>query len=238
MDRRALPQTRGSGAQGAIDLGISLPKGDGREGEQSPRSLTSFGFLYNWADNFLDHIGYFAELKRSEKSPEAAEGRIRNVKELMATLDGAATSGQAPVDCLQNFLEELMLDAEREEEEEGQDDAVTLITMHSCKGLEYPHVYIVGMEEGLLPHSRAKEEGTLDEERRLFYVALTRAMQTLTLSHCRCRKKHGTPMACHPSRLLSDLPSELVEHADNKAKEPVSIESGKKLFDVVREAVG
>ena len=74
--------------------------------------------------------------------------------------------------------------------------------MHSCKGLEFPHVYIVGLEDGLLPHSRSKVEGTLDEERRLFYVAITRAMQTLTISHCGGRKKYGALMPCHPSPFL------------------------------------
>ncbi len=78
--------------------------------------------------------------------------------------------------------------------------------MHSCKGLEFPHVYIVGMEDGLLPHSRSKVEGTLDEERRLFYVAITRAMQTLNISHCAGRKKYGQVMPCHPSPFLKELP--------------------------------
>jgi superfamily I DNA/RNA helicase len=194
--------------------------------------------LYNWADRFLDLIGYFNELRRAEKSAEASEARIRNVRELMATMDGAGSGAESPYDRLQTFLEEITLDTEREEEDEGPDNAVTLITMHSCKGLEFPHVYIVGLEEGLLPHSRSKEEGTLDEERRLFYVGLTRAMQTLTLSHCRSRKKFGQAVPCHPSRFLNDLPSELVERADEKGKQPVAPESGKKLFDVVREAVG
>ena len=79
--------------------------------------------------------------------------------------------------------------------------------MHSCKGLEFPNVYIVGMEDGLLPHSRSKAEGTLDEERRLFYVAVTRAMQTLTISHCGGRKKYGAIMPCHPSPFLKELPA-------------------------------
>ena len=110
--------------------------------------------------------------------------------------------------------------------------------MHSCKGLEFPHVYIVGLEDGLLPHSRSKEEGTLDEERRLFYVAITRAMQTLTISHCASRKKYGQNLSCHPSRFLNELPSELVEYADEKAKQPVAADSGKNMFAAMRESLG
>lgn len=193
------------------------------------------GLLQNWANHFLDSIGYFNELRRSEKNPEASEARIRNLKELMATLDGDH-SQQNPYERLQAFLEEITLDTEREEEDEGPENAVTLITMHSCKGLEFPNVYVVGLEEGLLPHGRSAAENTLDEERRLFYVAITRAMQTLNLSHCQSRKKYGTPVPCHPSRFLHDLPPELVEHADEQAKKPVPRESGKALFDFVRAA--
>jgi superfamily I DNA/RNA helicase len=141
------------------------------------------------------------------------------------------------MDRLQLFLEEITLDEEREEEDEGPDDAVTLITMHSCKGLEFPHVYIVGLEDGLLPHARSKAEGTLDEERRLFYVAITRAMHTLTISHCGARKKYGQPLPCHPSRFLGELPEELVEHANEKAKQPVTVETGKNMFATLRGVV-
>ncbi len=144
--------------------------------------------LRDWADNFLNETGYFAELRRLEKNPENAESRVRNLRELMATMDGV---GNAPTERLENFLENITLDSDREEEKENTGDAVTLITMHSCKGLEFPHVFIVGLEDGLLPHSRSKAEGTLDEERRLFYVAVTRAMQTLAISHCGGRKKYG-----------------------------------------------
>jgi superfamily I DNA/RNA helicase len=92
------------------------------------------------------------------------------------------------------------------------------------------------MEDGLLPHARSKDEGTLDEERRLFYVALTRAMQTLAISHCLARSKYGKPTPCHPSPFLKDLPPELVERGDDKAKQPVSVEAARTHFDAVRAA--
>jgi superfamily I DNA/RNA helicase len=199
------------------------------------------GWLQTWADRFLDEIGYFEELRRSEKNPESAEARIRNLKDLIATLDatGQSEGANAPgLDRLQTFLEDITLDSEREDEEDEKGDAVTLITMHSCKGLEFPHVYVVGLEDGLLPHSRSKLEGTLDEERRLFYVAITRAMQSLTISHCASRKKYGQLMPCHPSPFLKELPAELVEHADEKARQPVAAEAGKDMFSAMRNSLG
>jgi superfamily I DNA/RNA helicase len=78
----------------------------------------------------------------------------------------------------------------------------------------------------------------MDEERRLFYVAITRAMQTLTISHCVTRKKYGQPLPCHPSRFLRELPSDLVESQDEKSKAPVSVTAGKSLFDAMRAATG
>ena len=193
--------------------------------------------LQAWSDNFLNETGYFAELRRLEKNPENSESRVRNLREFMATMDRPAGGGQSPAERLGNFLEEITLDSDREEEEENTGDAVTLITMHSCKGLEFPHVFIVGLEDGLLPHSRSKVEGTLDEERRLFYVAVTRAMQTLTISHCGGRKKYGQVLPCQPSPFLKELPEELVEHSDSKSKTTVGQESGKGLFAAMRQAV-
>ena len=190
--------------------------------------------LQTWADNFLNETGYFAELRRLEKTPEASEARVRNLKDLMTTMDGV---GNAPTERLENFLEGITLDSDREEEKENTGDAVTLITMHSCKGLEFPHVFVVGLEDGLLPHSRSKVEGTMDEERRLFYVAVTRAMQTLTISHCGGRKKYGQVLPCHPSPFLKELPEELVEHSDAKSKTPVAQDSGKNLFAAMRSAI-
>jgi DNA helicase-2/ATP-dependent DNA helicase PcrA len=193
--------------------------------------------LQVWAEHFLAETGYLAELKRSEKTAEASESRVRNLKELVATLDGGQPATPKPAERLETFLDQLALDSSREEEEEHTGDAVTLITMHSCKGLEFPHVYIVGLEDGLLPHSRSKLEGTLDEERRLFYVAITRAMQSLSISHCLGRKKYGAMTPCHPSPFLKELPPELVELADEKGKRPVPADAGKSRFDSLRSAL-
>jgi superfamily I DNA/RNA helicase len=191
--------------------------------------------LQQWAEAFLEEVGYTADLRRGEKTPEAADSRVRNLKELVATLSSGAAN---PLESLQSFLDDLTLDAGREEEKEDAGDLVTLITVHSCKGLEFPHVHIVGLEDGLLPHSRSKTEGTLDEERRLFYVAITRAMETLSLSHCVARKKFGSLTPCHPSPFLSEIPPDLLESADTKSKQPVSVESGRNLFAAMRLAAG
>jgi superfamily I DNA/RNA helicase len=110
--------------------------------------------------------------------------------------------------------------------------------MHSCKGLEFPKVYIVGAEEGLIPHARSASEGGLDEERRLFYVAITRAMQTVSISHCEGRRKYGQLAPCHPSRFLKELPAEAVEHVETAPAVPVSVEAGRNLFAAVRATLG
>jgi len=193
--------------------------------------------LQTWANSFLERIGYYAEIKRLEKNPEVAEDRLRNLRDLLTTMDeNGGFSGQ-PAERLGEFLEDLTLDNDRAEEKDAPADSVTLITMHSCKGLEFPHVYIVGLEDGLLPHARSKVEGTLDEERRLFYVSITRAKETLTISHCGVRSKYGQPVTCLPSPFLRDLPAELVEKSDEKSKAPVTATKGKSFFDAMRAAV-
>ena len=99
---------------------------------------------------------------------------------------------------LRGFLDEMMLRQEREEDsDDTKGQGVTLITLHAAKGLEFPHVYLAGLEEGILPHDRSKVEGTIDEERRLLYVGITRAMRTLTLTWCGFRIKYGSPMPVH-----------------------------------------
>jgi superfamily I DNA/RNA helicase len=116
---------------------------------------------------------------------------------------------------LRGFLDEVMLNQEREKDkEEDKAKGVTLITLHAAKGLEFPHVYLLGLEEGLLPHDRSKLEGTVDEERRLLYVGITRAMKTLTMSHCHNRLKFGSSMPCTPSSFIKELDPNFIEEVD------------------------
>jgi superfamily I DNA/RNA helicase len=194
--------------------------------------------LSRWADDFLTEIGYYDELRKGEKDQEVADNRIQNVKAMLKDLNEAGKPKMPALERIEAFLDDVTLDSERAEEKERTGDAVTLITMHSCKGLEYPHVYIVGLEDGLLPHTRSKLEGTIDEERRLFYVGITRAMKTLTISHCETRKKYGDAIACHPSPFLKELPANLVQNGDEQAKQPVEVPTGKTLFASMREAAG
>jgi superfamily I DNA/RNA helicase len=233
MKNPAVQVTFQAKARGSIEAFIAFVE---KTHAQLHQAAPSPHPLQSWADHFLNETGYFAELQRLEKNRENAEDRIRNLRELTATLDNFGRPADPPADRLQSFLEDITLDSELEEEKEAG-DAVTLITMHSCKGLEFPRVYIVGLEEGLLPHARSAAEGTLDEERRLFYVAVTRAMQSLTLSHCAGRMRYGQLMPCHPSRFLKELPPELVEDDAARDKKPVAPDTGKKMFDVLRRAI-
>jgi superfamily I DNA/RNA helicase len=99
---------------------------------------------------------------------------------------------------------------DEEEEPRTDDHRVTLMTLHSAKGLEFKHVFIVGLEEGILPHSRSLDENALAEERRLMYVGITRARDRLSLSYCLHRRRAGGLIDVLPSRFLNEIPAELL----------------------------
>jgi superfamily I DNA/RNA helicase len=103
---------------------------------------------------------------------------------------------------LSDFLADVTLHANDEKESEAASDKVTLMTLHSAKGLEFGEVYLVGMEEGLLPHAKAIQDGAVEEERRLAYVGITRARRRLTMTYTVGRAKYGERVASTPSRFL------------------------------------
>ena len=186
--------------------------------------------LKAWCTAWLEEVGLFREIRRIEKNDETAENKVRNIVDLLDSLDPDFVPTDRPIDeRLHRYLEHISLDREKDDTEEAR-DMVTLITMHSCKGLEFPYVYIAGVEDGLIPHSRSKVEGTLDEERRLFYVAITRAQISLAMSHCEHRKKYGEQIPCHPSPFLKEIPEDLIVHGNDASSEPASEEEGLDFF--------
>jgi DNA helicase II / ATP-dependent DNA helicase PcrA len=159
--------------------------------------------------SILEECGYFEDLRKGCKTEEEADNRQENVRELLNALAGYCQ--RHPKEGPRGFLDGLMLEQEKEEEKAEERDGVTLITLHAAKGLEFGRVWLVGAEDGLLPHERSKAEGTVEEERRLLYVGITRARQRLTISHCATRRKFGGLISCTPSPFLKELEGEGVE---------------------------
>jgi DNA helicase-2/ATP-dependent DNA helicase PcrA len=136
---------------------------------------------------------------------EQAEARLENLDELVnaaKSFEHPEEEGVAPVDA---FLTHAALEAGERQAGEGE-DCVQLMTLHSAKGLEFPVVYLVGLEQGLFPHMRTIEDGSVEEERRLCYVGMTRARERLFLSHAEIRRTHGTEQVASPSQFLREIP--------------------------------
>lgn len=169
--------------------------------------LTPGADAFAIVNGYLSETGYFEDLKNSCKTPEEALNRESGAKEILNALANHQTKKRGSV---QDFLDELSLNREREEDKKDDATGLTLITLHAAKGLEFPHVFLIGAEDGLLPHERSKSEGTVDEERRLFYVGITRAMKSLTITHCRNRTKFGSAMSCRPSPFLKEIEGDTV----------------------------
>ena len=167
------------------------------------------GDLYAIAERVINETGILTDLKSDTTSEGKA--RVENIQELLGGIDeyihAALEVGQAPT--LGVYLSEIALMTDQDKEgEEG--DSITLMTVHSAKGLEFPHVFIVGMEEDLFPSMMSNVGKELEEERRLFYVALTRAEKTCHIGYARERFRNGRTEFSRPSRFVRELPKELV----------------------------
>ena len=161
--------------------------------------------LVEFYEYVCDRTGYVTML--TEKNDMESRGRLENVRELTSSINAFLDNGPDNPS-LAGFLDEVALYTDLDSTEDG-DNCVVMMTMHSAKGLEFPNVYVVGMEDGLFPGNRAMgEPEEMEEERRLCYVAMTRAMEKLTLTHARQRMLFGRTTPAMPSRFLEEVPEE------------------------------
>ena len=193
------------------------------QAERSAKALYDFGL------EVASRTGILAQY-RQENTPEA-QSAIDNIEELLNTMqlfkeqreaeirNGEREESEQPT--VEEWMQNIMLLTDMDNEEEGDDDKVTLMTVHSSKGLEYKYVYILGCEENLFPSQRALESPDgVEEERRLFYVALTRAKSEAVLSYCEMRFKWGNMEFSSPSRFLKEIDSRYVDCEEDLSERP------------------
>jgi len=177
----------------------------------------------NAVSQLLTDMDYFSWLMETSQTEVKAQRRIENVNELTEWLQrlydveiekNLSSNDEVELSDLLNKM--ILLNILERNEEEQETNNVSLMTLHSAKGLEFPHVYMVGMEEELLPHRTSIEEDNIEEERRLCYVGITRARQQLTLTLAAKRKRFGEYIDCEPSRFISELPEDDLEWVHGK----------------------
>ena len=161
----------------------------------------------------IKSMGYEEWLYEHSPSPKAAEMAMANISTLYGWLKDMLNGSQleAPMTLVEAVNRFILRDMMERGEDEGETDQVQLMTLHASKGLEFPHVFMVGMEEGLLPHQSSIDEDNIEEERRLAYVGITRAQQTLVFSMSRERRQFGELITPDPSRFLYELPQDDLE---------------------------
>ncbi|MFZ1926371.1 MAG: UvrD-helicase domain-containing protein [Solirubrobacteraceae bacterium] len=177
----------------------------------------------------LARSGYMEALEaesvgHGEKAFES-QGRVENLQQLVEVAHEFDANNPAEADTLEQFLQEIALkaDGDSRKDDEG---LVTLMTLHNAKGLEYPIVFVAGCEEGVFPHQRALDEGGIEEERRLFYVAVTRAMRELYLTYARRRSVFGASTFGLASRFLDEIPADLCEREELPVVRPRGVGIG------------
>lgn len=182
------------------------------------KSMLSGKGLSKKVRTMVEDINYFDYLiTDNPKSEKAARFKMMNIESLIKSMEQWENNPQYDDTSLYAYLNRITLLSRDLDDEDANKGKVNLMTVHASKGLEFPVVFIAGAEEGLMPHARAVEEGgdnAIEEERRLFYVAVTRAQQRLFISACKTRRKMNNSLECEPSRFLDEIPSHLVEYAE------------------------
>ena len=179
------------------------------------------GDTFKVIEQFIQQINYEAWLHENSKTQAAAERKIKNVYDLIEWLKRIADKETDKETTLADIIAKILLmDIMERNQEEEAGDQVSLMTLHASKGLEFPHVFLIGVEENILPHQASIETDNIEEERRLTYVGITRAQKSCTLSYCTHRKRYGEVTECEPSRFLNELPEEDLEWNNKKQLEP------------------
>ena len=180
--------------------------------------------------NYKDHL--ISEYSKSEK---AVRFKLLNIESLLNSMDIWENDPDNSNPSLFNYLNRITLLSRDNGDDENDKGKVNLMTIHASKGLEFPVVFIAGAEEGLIPHARSVEEngGNVEEERRLFYVAITRARDKLLISACRKRRRGQMVAEAEPSRFLDEIPSNLVEY--NEPKQITEEETGQMFSDFLSQ---
>lgn len=159
---------------------------------------------------FVEKIAYHDWMIRGCKTDSEKEKRAEGVHDVIDYLRDSSKRGKT----LQQFLDRMALQENKNDDDIEKQKGVCLITLHASKGLEFPIVYLVGLENGILPHKRSQEEGTVDEERRLLYVGITRAQDELTMTHCNYRSKYGERVHCESSMFIKELDFQYIDESD------------------------
>ncbi len=193
------------------------------------------GELVQKTTDYLKDVGYLDGLVKIYKDRRDAESRQENVYEFINSIAQFEKKFGEPA-TLMDFLESFALldENDRTEEDEQNADAVTLSTVHASKGLEFPYVFLIGMEFNIFPHERSLREGSVNEELRLFYVAITRAKNRLFISHAGSRLRYGMEKLQRPSQFLQLLPEELVDKCkpEDLYQTPTKDDLDKKFADI------
>ncbi len=190
-------------------------------------------------EKMIDQIGYDQWARENSKTKESAERKMKNVYELVDWLKRIADkeAGEQPLSAIVAKI--MLMDILERNQEEDIADQVSLMTLHAAKGLEFPHVFLIGMEENILPHQNSIDTGNIEEERRLAYVGITRAQRTLTFSYCTHRKRYGEVSECEPSRFLNELPEDDLEWVNKKQLPPEVVkERGKASLAQLKTLLG
>ncbi len=181
--------------------------------------------------HLLRQIHYADWLRELSKDQAAADRRYENVEELVSWIERMAENEQ--LDLHEAVSRITLLDMLDKNNDDGHADMINLMTLHAAKGLEFQHVYLVGFEEGLLPHQSSIDGENIEEERRLAYVGITRARRHLTISYTSRRKRYGEDLICEPSRFLNELPLEHLLYDDDVPQE-VKKETGQANLENLR----